>query len=267
MNKVQLHELILDYLDGKLDPSFINILTKELEGMGYNLENLEELRSLVNTMDEVEIPEPGPQLSDRFYEMLDQEIQKSDEKTFYNQIMERFNNFMLQPYKLKLSYGLIMLLIGWFLGFWVTPNTKVSNQISEMNEELQQMKEMVMVNMLDQPMVSDRLLAMNMISSLSKTDDEIVESLLNALNNDSDVNVRMAAVEALLAFANQEKVREGLKHSFNQQNSPLVQLTLLDGFIATGDKSAIPIFESLMNNNEVNQVVRDRSREGITKLI
>ena len=160
-----------------------------------------------------------------------------------------------------------MLLIGWFLGFWVTPNTKVSNQISEMNEELQQMKEMVMVNMLDQPMVSERLLAMNMISSLSKTDDEIVESLLNALNNDSDVNVRMAAVEALLAFANQEKVREGLKHSFNQQNSPLVQLTLLDGFIATGDKSTIPIFESLMNNNEVNQVVRDRSREGITKLI
>jgi HEAT repeat protein len=77
----------------------------------------------------------------------------------------------------------------------------------------------------------------------------------------------MAAVEALLAFANLDQVRTGLKESVFKQNSPLVQLTLVDGLVAINDKAAIPIFERLISSNDVHQAVKDRSREGITKLI
>ena len=267
MSKDELYKLVLDYLDGNLDPLKLDILKHELEVMGYGLDNLEELKSLVKTMEEIEVPSPSNAMSDRFYQMLEAEIDESKLATSNVSILTILNNFLTQFLSSKLSYGLIMLIFGWMIGFWITPNTSVSNQMSQMNSEIQQMKEMVMFSMLDQPMASERLQAMNMISPSPVDNDKIIASLLEALNKDSDVNVRMAAVEALLAFANQDQVRTGLKESVLQQNSPLVQLTLVDGLVAINDKAAIPIFESLISSNDVHQAVKERSREGITKLI
>ena len=49
MSKDELYKLVLDYLDGNLDPLKLDILKHELEMMGYGLDNLEELKSLVKT--------------------------------------------------------------------------------------------------------------------------------------------------------------------------------------------------------------------------
>ncbi|PKP33918.1 MAG: hypothetical protein CVU00_09160 [Bacteroidetes bacterium HGW-Bacteroidetes-17] len=267
MSKDELYKLVLDYLDGNLDPLKLDILKHELEMMGYGLDNLEELKSLVKTMDEIEIPGPSSVMSDRFYQMLEAEMDESKLASTEGSILSDLNNFLTQFLTSKLSYGLIMLLFGWMIGFWIMPNTSVSNQMSQMNTEIQQMKELVMFSMLDQPMASERLQAMKMISTSPVDNEKIIGSLLEALNKDSDVNVRMAAVEALLAFANLDQVRTGLKESVFKQNSPLVQLTLVDGLVAINDKAAIPIFERLISSNDVHQAVKDRSREGITKLI
>jgi hypothetical protein len=267
MNKDQLHELILDYLDSKLDPRKKKVLDLELESLGYDLNNLEELQDLVKAMDEVETPMPSQKMNDRFYKMLEEEMNESEQKAIGQIILKGIDSFFSNFLSSKLSYGLIMLLLGWIIGFWITPSPKISNQMSQMNEEIMQMKELVMINLLDQPMASERLKAMNMITASSDNNNQIIKSLLHTLNNDSDVNVRMAAVEALLAFANQNPVREGLKNAVNNQNSPLVQLTLVDGLVAIKDKTAVPIFENLIASNNIHQAVKKRSREGINKLI
>jgi len=267
MSKDELYKLVLDFLDGNLDLLKLGILEHELEVMGYGLDNLEELKTLVKTMEEIEIPSPSSEMSDRFYQMLEAEIDESKLASTKGSILSYLNNVLTQFLTSKLSYGLIMLIFGWMIGFWIVPNTSVSNQMSQMNTEIQQMKELVMFSMLDQPMASERLQAMKMISPSPVDNDKIIASLLDALNKDSDVNVRMAAVEALLAFANLDRVKDGLKESVLKQNSPLVQLTLVDGLVAINDKAAIPIFESLISSNDVHQAVKDRSREGITKLI
>ena len=267
MNKDQLYKLILDHLDEKLDPLSLEALTLELESMGYDLNNLEELRELLKTMEDIKIPEPSNKMNDRFYKMLEEEMNVSEQKAIGQNIQKWFNSIFTHMASSKLSYGLIMLLIGWVLGTWITPSPKMDNQMSQMNEEIKQMKELVMINLLDQPMASERLQAMNMITTSTNYDDQIVKSLLHTLNHDSDVNVRMAAVDALLVFANQSPVREGLKTAVRNQESPLVQLTLVDGFIAIHDESAVPILENLIANNKVHKAVKDRSREGINKLI
>ena len=267
MNTDLLHELILDYLDGNLDASRLDSLGTELENLGYDLNNLDELQALILSMDKIKIPQPSKQMDDKFYQMLDGEIKKLDKSNRNYPILNWMNSFFTNFFAPKLSYSLIMLLIGWIIGFWVTPNSRLNNQMSQINVEMQQMKELVMFKMLGQPNANERLQAVNMIKTSSLDNNRLIMSLLDALNNDSDVNVRMAAAEALLAFANQAQVRTGLKNSVLKQNSPLVQLTLVDGLIAIQDKTAIPVFQNLIGGNNVHQAVKDRSREGITKLI
>ncbi len=267
MNKDQLYEFILEHLDTNLDPIKLETLEIELESLGYDINNLEELRELLKSMENIEIPEPSKKMNDRFYRMLEEEMNVSEQKALGQKIIKWINSFFNQFLSSKLSYGFIMLFLGWMLGFWITPQISVNEQMSEMSEEIKQMKGMVMINMLNQPLTSDRLQAINMINSSSNNNDEIIKSLLYTLNHDSDVNVRMAAVETLLVFANQNPVREGLKTAVENQDSPLVQLTLVDGLIAINDKTAIPVLENLIENNSVHKAVKDRSKEGINKLI
>ncbi len=263
MNKVQIHGLILDYLDGNLDQSMLNILAKELDGMGYNLENLDELRELVNNMDQLEIPEPSNQLSERFYEMLDGEIEKSNEKSIWYFISQKVDHIFKQPFIIKLSYGLIMLVLGWVIGFWFTPDKR----IEQMSDDIKQMKELAMFAMLDNPMASDRIQAVQMMGTSSDNHSRIIESLLSALNKDSDPNVRLLAAEALLNFSNNQSVTERLIYSVKDQAYPMVQIAIIDGLIAKNVKGVVPLFKELANDGSLNELVIERLNTGINFLI
>ncbi len=268
MNTDQLHELILAYLDDNLDPKNLDALISELASLGYDLNNLDELQTLVKRMDQIEIPEPSKKMDDRFYQMLESEINVNGEKALGQNIAKWVNSVLSSAWMPKLSYGLIMLLIGWTLGFWITPNTNVNNQMSRMNEEMQQMKSMVMLTMLNQPMASDRLKAVGMIvSSSSINDSQIIESLLSALNTDKDANVRLVAAEALLALANNKNVRDGLIYSVKDQPSPMIQITLIDGLVAMNVRDAVPEFRDLIQDGGLNSVVVEKLNKGIGKLI
>ncbi len=267
MNTEQLHELILNYLDGNLDPSKLGALTTELESLGYDLKNLAELQALVKGMDQIKIPEPSKEMDDRFYQMLEEEINLSEQKAKGQSIVKWLNSFFSSSFTPKLSYGLIMLLIGWIIGFWITPNATVSNQMSQMNTEMQQMKNMAMLTMLNQPMASDRLKALGMIASSSIDNSQIIESLLSALNTDKDANVRLVAAEALFTLANNKNVRDGLIYSVKEQASPMIQIALIDGLVAMNVQDAVPEFRALIEDGGLNSAVVEKLNIGINKLI
>ncbi len=267
MNKDKLYELILDYLDDNLDSSQLGLLKSELKNMGHNINDLSALQKLVDEMDTMPIPEPSEQMSKSFYAMLEQQSNEQEEVELVDRITEFIRSIFQASHFPRLAYASIILFIGWGIGFWFTPQSAVENQINQMSQEMQSMREVVMVAMMDKPLASDRLKALQMTRESGNATESIIQTLLSTLNNDPDANVRMAAVETLLAFANQDVVRSGLKESVLQQNSPLVQLTLVDGLIAIQDKAAIPVFERLISSNNAHQLVKDRSREGINKLI
>lgn len=267
MNKDKLYELILDYLDQNLDSSQLGLLKSELKEMGYDINDLTALQKLVNEMDKIAVPEPSAQMSESFFAMLEQKGNEEEELELLERITEFFRSIFQTNQFPRLAYATIILFFGWAIGFWLTPNTEVENQINQMSMEMQSMREVVMESMMDKPMASERLKALKMVQKSGKASENVVQTLLNTLNNDPDANVRMAAAETLLAFANQNVVRSGLIEAVLQQNSPMVQMTLVDGLVAIQDKAAIPLFENLIKNNKVHQAVKDRSREGIAKLI
>lgn len=267
MNKDKLYELILDYLDQNLDSSQLGLLKVELKEMGYDINDLSALQKLVNEMDNLAVPEPSAQMSESFYAMLEQKGNQEEELEIIERLTIFFRSIFQTNQFPRLAYAIIILLFGWAIGFWLTPHSEVENQINQMSIEMQSMREVVMETMMDKPLASDRLRALQLVRTSGKATENVLQTLLSTLNNDPDANVRMAAAETLLAFANQEIVRNGLLESILQQKSPLVQLTLVDGLVAIQDKAAISVFENLISSNDVHQAVKDRSREGISKLI
>ena len=136
-----------------------------------------------------------------------------------------------------------------------------------MNQEMKEMKEVMMFAMIDKPLASERLKAINMMYSQNKADDKVIETLLYTLNTDPDANVRLVAVETLLAYANRDDVQQGLIKSIEIQESPLLQVALVDGLVAINNKQAIPVFQKLLGKNNLNEVVKEKLQLGVDQLI
>jgi HEAT repeat protein len=93
----------------------------------------------------------------------------------------------------------------------------------------------------------------------------VEEALLYAVNHDSNVNVRLSAVDALQKFATPEVIR-AMVDAIPVQDSPLVQIALLDMLVQLNAKSAAPRLTSLSHNAQVDEVVRQRAAWALQKL-
>lgn len=78
-----------------------------------------------------------------------------------------------------------------------------------------------------------------------KPDQNAIDSLITALAMDPSVNVRLSAVQALYAHADQPVVRTAVTVCLPRESSPLVQLAMIDFLTAARDRSAIPVLTRL----------------------
>jgi len=72
------------------------------------------------------------------------------------------------------------------------------------------MKQMVMLSLLKQQSASERLRGVNWSYQIEQPDEQVLSALLRALDSDPNVNVRLAAVDALQQFARRALVKKGL---------------------------------------------------------
>ncbi len=93
-----------------------------------------------------------------------------------------------------------------------------------------------------------------------------METLLNTLDYDSNLNVRLATIDALSIFYDQEVVRAGLIESLTRQTSPLTQIALIELFVEREEKQAVAGLKFLLNNEMFNQTVRRQAGKAIEAL-
>ena len=91
---------------------------------------------------------------------------------------------------------------------------------------------------------------MNKLSSVTKT---ITKALFSTLNSDTNVNVRLSAIEALANYTEISEVREGLIASIIHQKSPMVQIALADLMVKLQEKKAVKSFKKLIKEKDVNE--------------
>lgn len=141
-----------------------------------------------------------------------------------------------------------------------------NKQLEALTAQVHEMREIMMLSLLQNPSASERLRAVSYTSEIRHVNPNIAAALLATLNNDPNVNVRLTTLEALAHFARDPVVREGLIQSILQQESPLVQAALADVMLKLQEKRAIQPFKKLLQQKDLNGMVRVKIEQTITRL-
>lgn len=107
---------------------------------------------------------------------------------------------------------------------------------------------------------------MNYSVRLDKPDDEVVGALLQTLRGDSSVDVRLAATDALRKYSSRPKVRQSMVDALPMQDSPLMQLALIDVMVEFRERRATPNFERLARQESIDPTVKLRLDQAIEEL-
>ncbi|SMO54345.1 hypothetical protein [Gracilimonas mengyeensis] len=256
-------QLIADYLAGNLDKEQ-KVRVEELIASGeIDFVEFRELETLHEDLGAIPIPKPSEQQSIRFYEMLEEEKQQV-RASWTNRLLEIPRSIFALLTMPRLAYAAVLLMIGGFAGAQFGSS---DSEIEQLSREMQQMKEMMMVNMLEGASAADRLKAVNISTELPGADTEAIHALLFTLNNDPSVNVRVQTIEALKRWGDNERVRQGLVQSIAKQQSPIVIVELADAMLELELKNSAPEFQRLLQERELDYTVQQKLQTSIAMLM
>jgi len=263
MKREEKERLIADYLKGELDPEKRRHLQQLIEEGHIDDIDFKAIEQLYEELEGLPAPLPSGQSARRFYAMLQSEKEKQQPSfsSFLASMMANLEQVISIP---RLAYTLAILLAGVFIGNYI-PGPE-NERLEQLSAEVQQMREVVMLTMLQQPKATERLKAVNISSSLDRADQRVIEALLETLNNDPNVNVRQQAIDALLQWGNQPQVRTGLVNAIQRQDSPLVLIALADAMVILQEDRSKQEFEELLREQEFGPAVKQKLESSIAAL-
>ena len=142
----------------------------------------------------------------------------------------------------------------------------VMDEIGNLKKEMQETKDLLILSMLKRESASERIQAVNYSYDLQKPDDEVLKALIFTLDYDRNVNVRMAAADAIGRFGNDENVRNALIKSLLKQQEPTLQISIIEMLTKFNERRALPALRLLVEDNGVSEFVRQKAQEG-TKVL
>jgi hypothetical protein len=118
--------------------------------------------------------------------------------------------------------------IGTALKSRPAPETSTNETLVALRQEVKEMKEEVMLNMIDDESASQRMKAVSYAEQMASPDQQVIDVLINTLNQDKNVNVRLAALYSLQRFSDRRAVRDSLVSSLRIQKEPIIQVVLIN---------------------------------------
>ena len=258
-------EMVVDYLDGNLSPEkneLFEAALKENPTWQKELNNAIAMDEKLTLLDEAQVP---GKLKEKVRSIAidNEEFEQSEDKK------PEKRNLSIPAHKFyRYAYAAGLIVFGFLLGKlgYMGSSSPDENQISSLQAEVQQMKQTVSLSMLKQQSPSARLQGIRFTAQVEKPDDELVTMIIRLLKTDPNVNVRLASVEALFLFKDFPMVKKNLIEALKTENSPLVQVAIIDLLVDIRENRAIEALKKLIDDKEINTIVRERAKEGIKKL-
>jgi len=157
------------------------------------------------------------------------------------------------------------LTLGWLLHAQLGEES--TEQLAGLTEQVEEMKKVVMLTQIQQQSASQRLAAVQASYNINQPNEEVIQALMITLRSDPSDNVRLAAIQALARLAPQVPVGPGMAAALNEQQSPMVQMMLIEMLIEMQEKSAVDEFTKVANDERVDNQIRMRAQQGIGELL
>ncbi len=170
----------------------------------------------------------------------------------------------------QMALAASLLLAGVIVGRSTAPApaavTPPAAEIAEVRSELRDMRQMLTLSLLQQQSATERLRGVSGTSQIDQPGNEVVAALLDTLLHDPNVNVRLAAVDALRRVSDRPDVRLGTRQAVvDRSSSPLLQVAVIDFMVETRDPQAAALLNTLAQDTTLDALVRGRAQWGLER--
>jgi hypothetical protein len=261
MEKYKITKLVEKYNNGQATDDDLRLIEQLLEAGSINMDDLTALSDIDERIQRFMYRPSSPELDMKFYQMLAQEKKSINRFNFKNW-------FVLPIFAPGLAVASVTFLLGLVIGYVIFKNPhKENSELQALSREINSMKEMMMLTLLENESATDRIKAVNLTQEMSHASESVTRALISTLNKDENINVRLAALDALQPYMHNNEVRAEIIKSIAKQDSPLVQVALAELMAALQEKSSVPEFKKLLDNERTPEEIKKRIREKIDIII
>jgi len=268
----RIREQIPECLAGRLDPAARERVIDHLDTCSACRAEMAELGAVWRGLESMPEIEPSQAMRARFLETLSayqEGYQEAQRKLAYAVPKQSWwAGLWLRPVW-QAAFSAALLIAGVLGGRYFAAPRPVETpnpEMAQLRGQIENLRQLVTLSMLQQDSPSARLRGVTYSYQVSQPDQQVEQALLHAVNHDSNINVRLSAVDALAKFGNNPEVRRALVDSLPVQDSPLVQIALIDLLVQFNDKDAAPELRKLAQDAQANEEVRQRASASLTKL-
>ena len=274
MNCIQARDRLAELLDQRLDGPGSGEVRIHLAGCPDCQLDYSSLRATLAQLDALPAAKPGPRLRANFYAMLEDEKRSAAlparAATVPNRRHAPLWRWILSPLA---ACGLLALsfVAGQRSAPVATPVTNPADattqrELADLRKQVNSMGQLVGYSLLQQQPTNERLKGILATQDLAAPSDQVLTQLISALAMDPSANVRLSALEALYPYADREVVRAGVLASLTREQSPLVQVSMIDFLVAARDREAAPTLQQLVRTDNIDRSVRDAAKRALVQL-
>ncbi|MDX8338211.1 zf-HC2 domain-containing protein [Draconibacterium sp. IB214405] len=241
-----------EFIDGKLNKSTSDMVSKHLETCASCRELHRELKSFLQFAGSFPEPEPPAGMKEEFMQMAELE-------------REPKGRAIRIPAWAKVA-AMVLIVFGTFASGYFTGSK--NNEVGELKAEMGQLKQDVMLAGLRDYSGPQKIQAVYDIQSSGQASETFVDALVHTMNSDKNVNVRLAAISALSEMMDKnEAIKTELIKSLSVQDNPLLQISLIQVLTESGVKEAKDEIESISNDENTDQHVKEYANSMIKTII
>jgi HEAT repeats/Putative zinc-finger len=266
MNCERFREQIPEVLAGRLDKAAREQLVEHLEGCAGCRAEMAELNAVWRGMENLkQEPDEAPQgaAKARFREVLS--AYQAGMAAAQGPSASRVVQFPSRPiWQAAIAAGLLA--VGIFAGRSLLPSAGGNSEMAQLRGQVEGLRQMVALSMLQGQSPSARMRGVTYSEQIPQPDKQVLDALLQAVNHDSNVNVRLSAVDALQKFAADPELTRAMVDAIPVQDTPLVQIALIDMLVQLNARGSTADLARLAKDTRLDEMVRQRAAWALHKM-
>ncbi len=261
MDFTQFEAKIIDYLEGNLSEQEARLMKEYVESNELAGQALEETKALLEGTDDLLTREPGSALRANFMNMLEEEKQLQDNVRPITSGSDRSWKTAFQ-----IAASLLLLIAGYGMGRYALQQT-TDDKILALEQESELLKQNVMMALIENRSASKRIQAVNYVQEFATPDSEVLNALIDRMHYDANVNVRLAAAEALSGYSDNAQVKDAFIEALGTEKDPGIQIAIIQFLVEVKDTRARGPMQQLLEQEETPNFVKDQVSQGLSNLM
>jgi PAS domain-containing protein len=252
---------IIEYIEGSLSDEVQRQMEAHMKSCNSCKISHDETLVLFRDFEAVDIVTPSSELRWQFMEDLAAEKATQGKVVSLPQVQPNY-----WKYAFQIAASVLLLFIGFFMGSSKS-TAQASEEIVALQAETLQLKEHITLALMDNSSASKRIQAVNYSEEIHQPNTKILNALIERMNNDSNVNVRLAAAEALFNYSQVELVQDAFIKALHLEKDPSLQIAMIQFLVKAQDKRALEPFQQLLDTPETPDFVKAQANLGMSQII